>query len=407
MLDDDKLELLIQPIIKRQEDINIWVLNRIALRVNEIGKLNISDVHKLRQMYLNGSDTRRINEYLATMTRLQVKDIKKLIQVVALDSYIEAKPFYDYRHKSFIPYKENYTVQKTVKAIENLTVKSYKNLSRSQAFMIRDLKNPKVLKPTIISQTYQTVIDEAIQSMVSGVVDYNTAMRRTMKQLIDSGIRSVSYNTESGRIYTQRLDTAVRRNLLNAVRDITQEVQNEIGKDFGADGVELSAHSLSAPDHEPIQGHQLYFKEFEKMQNGESFKDVNGKNFNGFERPIGAYNCRHVAWNIIVGVAKPNYTEKQLESFIQANHKGYTLSNGQHLTMYECVQEQHRMETEIRHNKEGQIIALQSGDLELAKQYQRKLNQNLTNYKSFSYKVGLAPSAERIEVDGYKKLKNV
>ena len=40
------------------------------------------------------------------------------------------------------------------------------------------------------------------------------------------------------------------------------------GQRFGSDGVEISAHAISAPDHLPVQGRQFSNEEFCKMQNG-------------------------------------------------------------------------------------------------------------------------------------------
>ena len=40
------------------------------------------------------------------------------------------------------------------------------------------------------------------------------------------------------------------------------------GQKFGADGVELSAHAICAPDHLAVQGRQFSNEEFDKMQIG-------------------------------------------------------------------------------------------------------------------------------------------
>jgi hypothetical protein len=159
MLSDDSIDKLMQPIITRQENINTYVIKMIAKRVKEIGKLSPSDIYKLERLLKTGGDVKKINKELATLTGLQVQDIKKLIKTVAEDAYLDTKPYYDYRHKSFIPFEENVSLQRVVKSIAKQTSDTYINLSKSQAFMIRDLKNPKILKSTTIAKTYQTVID--------------------------------------------------------------------------------------------------------------------------------------------------------------------------------------------------------------------------------------------------------
>lgn len=404
MISEDTLNHLMEPIITRQENINNYVIQKIAKRVKEIGELTSSDIYSLTRLRVSGDDVKEINKALAEATSMNVEDIKKLIKQVAEMNYIDAKPFYDYRNKPFIPFAENVALQNIVAAVAKQTAETYVNMSKSQAFMIRDLKNPKVLKPTPIAKAYQSVIDEAIQASQSGVIDYQTAMRRTMKQLNESGIRYVTYNPESGRRYTQRLDTAVRRNLLDGIRAINQGVQDEVGKQFEADGKEITVHANSAPDHEPIQGHQFTNEEFEKLQNEEPFEDYNGNKFGPIKRAIGTLNCHHFTYSVILGVMKPNYTQEQLDAFIQRNQKGFTLKNGKHMTMYECTQYQRRLETEIRKNKDGQMMARTCMDDELASQYQSKINELTKKYNAFSKACGLAPQKKRMTVSGYHKI---
>ena len=402
MLSENALDNLMRPIIERQQLINDYVVKLIAQRVKEIGHLLPSDVYKLERLLKTGADVRKINKEIARLTGLNEKDIKKLIKTVAEDAYIDAKPYYDYRQKPFIPFEKNLELQRVVRAVEKQTLETYKNLSRAQAFMIRDLKNPKKLKPTPIARAYQSILDEAIQVSQSGTLDYNTAMRRTMNQLADSGIRYVEYNTESGRRYTQRLDTAVRRNLMDGIREINQGVQDETGKQYGADGKEITVHAMSAPDHEPIQGHQFTNEEYDKLQNNEPFEDIDGEKFDAIARPIGVWNCHHFTYSIIIGVNKPNFTKEQLKKLKEDNQKGYTDKAGHHYTKYECSQKMREMETEIRRHKERYLTLNESGDAEGSKSERATITQMNKQYKAFCEACGLKPQLDRARVPGYR-----
>lgn len=375
------IENLIQPLLDRQEEINVRIITEIAAQIKRIGELTPSALHKLERLYKTGSDVKKLNEELAQMTGLQVKQIKKLIRDVALTGYVDSKPFYDYRHKSFIPFEKNVEMQRIVNSIANQTADEYVNLSKAQAFMLRDPKNPKNLIPTPMAKAYQTVVDEAIQSVQMGVIDYNTAMSRTLDQLSQSGMR-VIYQTESGKFHTQRMDTAVRRNLLDGVRAINQGVQDEIGEEIDADGKEITVHRYSAPDHEPIQGHQFSNEEFDRLQNERDFRDYNGKKFDAIRRAIGVWNCRHFTYSIVLGHSKPLYTDAQLEEFKKENAKGYTLPNGRHLTMYECTQYQRQLETKIRYAKEGKIAADYAGNAAKSAEYAAKVSKLTKQYHS-------------------------
>lgn len=392
-----------QPIIDRQEAINTYVVRTIAKRVREIGILLPSDVYKLERLMKSGADVKKINKEIARLTKLNISEIKKLISKVAKDAYIDTKPYYDYRKKSFIPFEENVALQRDVKAIAEQTVDTYVNLSNARAFMIRDLKNPKKLIPTKLSRAYQTVLDEAIQASQSGTIDYKTAMRRTMKQLSESGIRYVSYESESGKKFSQQLDVAVKRNLLDGIRQINQAVQDETGRQYGADGKEITVHAFSAPDHEPVQGHQFTNEEYAKLQNSEAFEDIDGEQFAPIERHIGQYNCRHFTYSIIVGVSRPNFTKKQLEEFKKQNAKGYTDKNGKHYTMYECTQEQRRLEREIRQDKRNIMTAQASGDSQFEAEAKADFAKHRKQYNAFSDACGLTRKPKNYYVDGFRK----
>lgn len=403
MLSEEAIENLVQPIMDRQEQINITVIQAIAEKIGEIGTLSPSDIDRLKILVQYGADIRQLNKELARLSNLQVQDIKSIIRDVAQDSYIDAKPLYDYRHKSYIPFAQNKELQSVVSAIEKVTAGEYENLSNSKAtgFLIRDLKNPGILKFQTINDTYKSIIDEAIQAGKSGVIDYRTAMRRALKQLLNSGIRRLYW--ESG--YTQRLDTAVRRNVYDGIHAIQQAMEDEIGKQINADGKELSVHKNSALDHEPIQGHIFTNEEYEKLQNNESFEDIKGNKFNGLERVIGQWNCRHFAYSFVIGVSKPRYTQKQLDEFIRKNHEGYTLPNGTHLTMYECAQLQRKLETKIRYAKEEQIAYKEAGYIDKAKKARIKVKRLMEEYKIFSKNCGLKLAIDRTTVPGYVAIK--
>jgi hypothetical protein len=189
---------------------------------------------------------------------------------------------------------------------------------------------------------------------------------------------------------------------MDGVRAINQGVQDETGKQYGADGKELSVHAMSAPDHEPIQGHQFTNEEYDKLQNNEPFQDVDGEKFDAIARPIGVWNCHHFAYSIIIGVNKPNFTKKQLDDFKKQNQKGYTDKNGKHYTKYECSQKMRELETEVRRHKERYLTLKTSGDDVAAKAERAKISQLSKEYSSFCEASGLKPQKDRMRVDGYR-----
>ncbi len=407
MLSEDALESLVQPIIDRQEQINLYIIAQIARVIKEIGEIPPSYVYRLERMIKSGGDVLKINKEIASLAALQVDDIKRIIKTAAKDIYLDAKPFYDYREMPFIPFEKNEELQKIVSAVAEQTENTYKNLSKAQAFMLRDPKNPKNLVPTPVSKAYQSVIDEAVQANKMSGINYNTAIRRSLQQLVDSGLRVADYQSESGKYHSQRLDTAVRRNVLDGIRAVNQEVQDETGKQIGADGKEISVHNFPAPDHAHVQGHRFTNAEYDKMNEGKDFVDVNGTHFDGFPRAIGVLNCRHFAFSVILSASTPNYSQEELDKILAENEKGYTFPDGKHLTMYECTQEQRRLETAIRHAKDGAITAREAGDDVLENKYRAKVAKYTKQYKAFSEACGLSPKTGKTYVKGYGRKKAV
>ena len=245
-----------------------------------------------------------------------------------------AKQFYKYRGIDYIPYKKDIALQNMVKSIGDITAQTYINISRTRGigFLFEGLDGQMYFKN--IQQAYYEIIDRGILSISQGKETFQTEMRRIMKQLGNNGV--VLY--ESGR--TRRLDSAIRMNILDGIRQVNQETANRFGQQYGADGMEVSVHANPAPDHADMQGRQFSLEEFEKLQNGEEAKDYKGRTTqiehskNGSYRMIEEYNCYHKAFPIVLGVSKPEYTDKQLNDIRESNLSGFEFE-GKHYTMYE------------------------------------------------------------------------
>lgn len=389
------LDEIAQPLVQRQQALELYVLSVIARRVKAIGEMLPSDIYKLSRLAERGADIKKIEKEVARITNLQVSDITQIIKEAAADNYLSLA-----KNHRLPPLKENKEIQKIIDAVAERTGDTYKNISKAQAFMFRNKKNRKEFVPTSISKAYDEVIDKAIQAVESGAVDYREAMRDSLKELTASGLRNVWYEAESGKLHTQRMDTAVRRNLMDGIREVSQSVMLQTGKQFWSDGVEITVHAYPAPDHAPIQGHMFANEEFNKMQAEQDFKDINGKQYGSIKRSIGIWNCTHFAFPIVIGVDVPTYTQEQLDEILKTNQKGYTFPDGKHLTMYECTQEQRRMETEIRYRKEWRKTAEEWVDKQEAERYKAEEKRLTNEYYAFSKACGLRPKYDRLRVEG-------
>ena len=177
---------------------------------------------------------------------------------------------------------------------------------------------------------------------------------------------------------------------MTGVRKVNLSIQEQVGRDFGADGVEISAHSPCAEDHLSIQGKQFSKKEFAK---------INGS----LERPIGEYNCRHFVFSIVLGVNQPSYSQKMLNK-MNRESQSVIKYEGKKYTAYEATQVQRKLETAIRKQKDIQIIARASGDKDGVGMAQKNITSLTNKYNDFSKKAGLDTYKNRLSVSGYRRV---
>lgn len=396
--EQEEIDEKTRQIAERSSALDLFIRTLIAQRILQMIEDGITITEEQME-----ADLLKIAKQMHLTEVLTKADTNRLLEEVLKNTYKSSKMYFEYAGRPFVPFDENEPIQAILEAFKTDVANSTD--FQTQGYMIRDPKDKTKLIPTPVSEMYKETINKAAEDITNGLGDVRSAVRETVKELAEQGLKTVDYESESGRKHSQSTEAAVERNIQDNIRDINQQAQNELGDQYGADGKEITVHEHSAPDHEPIQGHQFTNAEYEKLQNSEPFEDVKGRNFSAIKRHIGQYNCRHFAYSIILGINKPNFTDEELQANMDRNQKGYTDENGKHRTMYECTQEQRRLEREIRHAKQAQMVAKEAGDMELARKYQMRINDLVEQYKEFSEACGLPIKGERLYVVGYKPIK--
>ena len=379
MLTDREIEAAYTRMRDRIDLVNAEYLKAVARQINAIGGLNASSIRKLAQMRIYRANVVKIKAALAKALNLSVQELQELLERAAREVYADADYMAVIRGRRLMQLEYNEPLKKYISAVSAQTEERFHNYSNT----------------TCIDENYQEAVTNAIDAVARGVTDYRSAIRDTMRKLGGDGLR-ITY--ESG--VTRRMDTALRQNVLDGVKQIQQEAQRLIGEEIGATGVELSAHPFSAVDHEPAQGRQFSLQEFSRMQAGQPFTDANGNRYDGFKRPIGEWNCRHFASYIILGVSPRRYTDAQLKAWKEMNHKGCTIG-GKHYTVYEASQLMRQLETSVRRQKDIANLAKLSGDDKLRREAQAKIVALKAQYKAVSEFSGLKQRAERMVVAGF------
>lgn len=404
MLSQEVEERLAEYIVNRIEEANSHIFKIIGETIKEIGEMTPSQARQLQQILKYGGTYEQIAREIARISGKNVQDIYKIFEEVAKNNKQFAKQFYDYRGIDFIPYEKDIALQEMVRSIGDITAGEYLNIAKTTGIglLFNDGKGQMTFKN--LQQSYYEIVDRAVLSISQGKESFYSEMRRIMKQIGNNGV--VLY--QSGR--TRRLDTAVRMNILDGIRSINIETTKRFGEDYDADGIEVSVHENPAPDHADVQGRQFSKEEYEKLEDGEVAKDYKGvsrqleHSKSGSYRHIGELNCYHKVFTIVLGVSEPEYTDKQLQEIQERNEKGFEFE-GKHYTMYEGTQLQRRIETEIRKSKETQILARASGDNELVEESQNRIRILTSKYNELCSTSGLKPKIERMQIQGYRKIK--
>jgi hypothetical protein len=403
MISDRDAEILVERLVRRIEQANTYFLMKMGASVRQIRELKPSEAQRLVQILKYGTSYDDIIRELAKYTDMNVKDLDDIFSAYAKKDREFSKQFYQYRR---LPFVESEAMRRQRLALTRLAKNEMYNFTRTNVlgYTIRDLKGrPQFLG---LRETYNRVLDEALLNIGQGKESFDSAMTRIMKEIGGSGLKTVDF--ESGR--SMRLDSAVRMQLKDRLREVHNEQQKIIGEEIGADGVEISVHENPADDHALAQGRQFRNDQYEKLNAGEEAVDYYGKKItldhdgkNGY-RPISTMNCYHYIFPVILGVNKPEYSTIVLQRIIDRNDKGFDYE-GKHYSMYEGTQLQRQLEREIRKQKDIQIFAKSGGNKELVAEAQQKITQLTNKYRDILKTSGLPSELERAKVPGYRRTK--
>ena len=404
MITDEQIDLLIEKLINRIQDANIYFLQKIGNNIKKIRNLKPSEAQQLIQILKYNGNYEDIVREISKYTNLNIQDIDEIFSAYAKKDQLFYKQFYKYRNKPFIPYEENVTLKRQTEALANIVKNEMYNFTRTNVlgYTIKDINGRVQFMG--LRETYNRVLDEALLNVGTGKESFDSAMARILKDIGGSGLKTIEY--ASGR--SMRLDSAVRMHLKGRLRELHNENQKLFGAEFGADGYEISVHSNPAIDHEQVQGRQFSIAEYDRLNSGFEAFDYKGNKYtldhdgkNGY-RPISELNCYHYIFSIVLGASEPEYSDKQLKKIIDSNNEGFEFE-GKHYTNYEGTQLMRNIEREIRSQKDTQILAKASGNNELVGETQQRITQLTHKYNELSKISGLPTKAQRLRVSVYRR----
>lgn len=365
MLSDEELAAALDVFQTRIDRVKDKYLRMVGEHIAKIGRIDSADLSILEQLRLMDVNMQTIEAELAAVLRRNVKDVRAMLTAAAKSVYGDAGKFYKQE-----PFGKNEAMKTILAGQAYVTEARLYNLSRTK----------------LVSTAYRQAVDDAVTAVQTGAASYTTAIESALREVASEGLR-VRY--PSGR--TLRTDTAVRQNVLDGVRQISQRIAQAVGQEFEADGVEISAHADCATDHLDVQGRQYSKEEFDALQNE-------------LERPIGELNCKHFAFPVVLGYSDPSRTDAEIEELNAQSSKKITI-DGVEKSRYDWTQEQRRLETAVRYQKDAANIARAAGADDMARAADTKIKELRSQYYRVSKVAEIPTQYDRMKVAGYVPVK--
>lgn len=409
MFNQERENVLIERLVRRQEKANEQILREIGKMLGEIGKLTPSEVYTIGQQLKYGESLQKIIRILSETSRLTEVEIYEMLRGEAKYNLNLSKKYFDARGVDFIPYDKNIPLQNLVEEISLATIGEYRNISQTLGLTFLDSNGNKVTKG--IQEAYNQIVDDAIFNVSTGKETFQQSLTRQLKTIGQNGVQSIEY--ASGR--HRRIDSALRMNLQDGLSQLAIKQQEIVGGQFGYNMLEVTHHVNAAPDHiDTIDGKQFAMIDILRQQilsgiekeiklsdivgNKVKVKGVWYDDFNtineSLDRHVGTLNCRHTTMTGILGIDKPIYSKEELERDKKKNLEGFDYEN-KHYSLYEGEQLLRKVELELRKTRETKILAKSSNDNETLSQMKHKENLLVNKYYEILKVSGLKSRIER------------
>lgn len=365
-------------------ELEVRIMSDIVRRIKENGVSTATADWQISRLQQLGMAKEEITAWIQKALKTSDKEMDRIFSDEAYKEYYGHARAYRMADFQQIPFEQNTFLQSLIEATKQQLMSEYQNITGSMGFAIRDPATGKIRSSPLLDY-YRSTLDNAVMDIQSGAFDYNTVLNRTITEMTRSGIRYIEY--DSG--HRDRVNVAARRAVLTGFRQVQGKINERVAADLNTDLYEVSYHVGARPTHQPWQG---------KVWSAQQLKEVCGL---GEITGLKGINCYHDYKPFPPGSVR-TYTDEQLTQMLKEENtpKEY---NGKQYTTYEALQQQRKMERNMRAQRQ-KIKLLQEGgtnpeDVILAK---AKYQGQMQTYKDFSEKMKLPEQKQRIMQDGLK-----
>lgn len=365
--------------------LEITLLEEICSRLKAADELNEVTVQAIRALRSHGIDLKEIEKAVLETSGISKTKLDKL-----LDDVVERNQKYytELINLAHITQPGKLVDDAEVAAIKKQTIDTFRNLTASMGFLVDAGRT--MLPP---AKAYQWALDNAVMQVQSGAINYNQAIKTAVKQLADSGLKVVDY--ESG--HRDHIDVAARRAVMTGVSQICAKYTEQSAEYLETPYFEVSAHSgaRDKPGPSPWSSHKNWQGKVYSVRDGDIYPSIYKVCGLGAVDGLEGANCRHRRFPWVEGVSERTYTEDQIKHIDDGLGCTY---DGKTYTAYEATQMQRRVEREIRKLKREKAAYKAAGLHEDETAVNIRLRRLNAKYKAFSAEAGLPEQPERMRV---------
>lgn len=384
MLTPKQLSNCANDIIALYQQLDERIARDIARRIVKANYITDTPNWKIKMLQECGMLQNDILINVAQYSGISGKTLKKLFEETTNTAVTYDMSIYNKIGLNPLPLNMSPHAMQTLEAGFNKTNGNLQNLTKTTA---------------VTSQTaFINACTLAEMKVSSGAFDYNTAIVDAIKQVSDNGAW-VQYS--SG--HRDRLDVAVRRNVITGIGQTTGEICLGYARDMECDLMEITAHAGARPSHCAWQGQIVSLS---GRRGYLSLDDIGYGSGDGFK----GWNCRHDWFPYFEGTEKM-YSDKDLRALEDRDIK---YPDGSMHTYYEAEQRQRAYERQIRQYKRNlsafDEAIKNSNDTEQIKRFQQefskqsvKLKSKETELKNFCQKTGILQDNSRVRVVGFNR----
>lgn len=377
------LDALPEDLAELFRELELVLLDEICSRLKVAAELNEVTVQDIKALRAHGIDLKKIKKAIQKATGISEQKLNKL-----LDDVVERNQQYytnviDLAH---ITQPETLVSIEDTWAIYQQTKRDLRNITQSMGFLVDAGRT--MLPP---AKAYQWALDNAVMQVQSGAINYKQAIKTAVKQLADSGLKVVDY--ESG--HRDQIDVAARRAVMTGVSQICAKYTEQSAEYLETPYFEVSAHSgaRDKPGPSPWSSHKDWQGKVYSIRAGDIYPSIYEVCGLGAVDGLEGANCRHRRNVWVEGVSERTYTDNQLEHIDDG--LGCTFE-GKNYTAYEATQEQRKVERTIRKLKREKSAYKAAGLHEDETAVNIRLRRLNAKYKAFSAAAGLPEQWERM-----------